>query len=70
MVSRATVFDAGAGEHLYRISSSIWTSRASNEYNFIDADYGIYSEIENALFIQKLQTIIILTAIHFCKALR
>jgi signal transduction histidine kinase len=59
----STVFDAGAGEHFATAYPVIY-GRQGQVMSIIlsTPTAAIYSEIENALFIQKLQTIIILTA--------
>lgn len=59
----STVFDAGAGEH-FATAYPVVYGRQGQVMSIIlsTPTAAIYSEIENALFIQKLQTIIILTA--------
>ena len=59
----STVFDAGAGEHFVTAYPVVY-GRQGQVMSIIlsTPTAAIYSEIENALFIQKLQTIIILTA--------
>jgi signal transduction histidine kinase len=57
------VFDTGAGEHLANAYPVIYRPQGQIMTVILSTPTGaIYSDIENALFIQKLQTIIILTA--------
>jgi signal transduction histidine kinase len=59
----STVFDAGGGEHLATAYPVVYGSQGQIMTVILSTPTAaIYSEIENALFIQKLQTIIILTA--------
>jgi signal transduction histidine kinase len=59
----STVFDAGDGEHLATAYPVVYGSQGQIMTVILSTPTAaIYSEIENALFIQKLQTIIILTA--------
>jgi signal transduction histidine kinase len=59
----STVFDAGGGEHLATAYPVVYVSQGQIMTVILSTPTAaIYSEIENALFIQKLQTIIILTA--------
>jgi signal transduction histidine kinase len=58
-----TVFDAGAGEHFATAYPVVYGGQGQVMTIILSTPTAaIYSEIENALFIQKLQTIIILTA--------
>jgi signal transduction histidine kinase len=59
----STVFDAGAGEHFATAYPVVYGGQGQVMTIILSTPTAaIYSEIENALFIQKLQTIIILTA--------
>jgi signal transduction histidine kinase len=59
----STLFDAGAGEHFATTYPVTYGSQGQVMTIILSTPTAaIYSEIENALFIQKLQTIIILTA--------
>jgi len=59
----STIFDAGAGEHFATAYPVVYGGQGQVMTIILSTPTAaIYSEIENALFIQKLQTIIILTA--------
>jgi signal transduction histidine kinase len=59
----STIFDVGAGEHFATAYPVVYGGQGQVMTIILSTPTAaIYSEIENALFIQKLQTIIILTA--------